>query len=56
MGLRMDPREWLGKIRGHVSEANKNFKADAKERQAAEKAPNSVCREKRERRDYLHIR
>lgn len=42
MGLRMDPREWLGKIRGHVSEANKNFKADAKERQAAEKAPNSI--------------
>ena len=38
----MDPREWLGKIRGHVSEANKNFKADAKERQAAEKVPNSI--------------
>ncbi len=42
MGLRMDPKEWLGKIRGHVSEAKQLFKADAKERQAAEKAPNSI--------------
>lgn len=34
--------DWLGKIRGHVSEANARFKQDAEERKAAEKAPNSI--------------
>lgn len=34
--------DWIGKIRGHVSEAKAHFKQDERSRKAAEKAPNSI--------------
>ena len=39
---------WMGKIKGHISEARNRAKADKLEREAAEKSPNSVILTKRE--------
>ncbi|MBL0011037.1 MAG: hypothetical protein IPP22_08670 [Nitrosomonas sp.] len=39
---------WLGKLKGHISEAKNRAKADKLEREAAEKHPNSIILTKRE--------
>ena len=39
---------WMGKIKGHISEAKDRAKADRIEREAAEKSPNSIILTKRE--------
>lgn len=39
---------WLGKIKGHISEARNRAATDRREREAAEKSPNSIILTKRE--------